>query len=68
MNHFVSVCRGKAKNISGEMQGSSNENQQHEKQRCDFVKKTTQEEVDSSGSDDEFISHAVHHMSQIKKV
>ena len=69
MNHFESVCKSKAKNTSGEMQESNNKKQQHEmfKQKRDFVKKTT-EEVDSSESDDEFISHAVHHMSQIKKI
>ena len=59
-NHFTAVCKNKARNESNDMQGASYKF----KPNSDLVKKTTEEEMDSS--DDEFISQTVNHLSTVK--
>ena len=61
-NHFAAVCKSKARNKSRDMPGASNK----VKPNTDLVKKTTEEEMDSS--DDEFISQAVDHLGTMKHV
>ena len=71
-NHFAAVCKSRARNESSNMQGGSNhkyERKQTGKKSRDLVKKTTEYDTDSSfSSDDEFISHAINHLSKVKKV